>query len=176
MATRLEHADNTAFSVSSGRKCSLNERGAVASNWTARMSANSSTRSGRMDAERHSNKCRACSRFSLSMPDNDRAYVPSKLSGRSARILRILAGKPRRRLSTWQMAYRNLYEMRWVSNLRHYIHNLSLHAMRLLGERIDNQILVIFSPSPHPPVRTDNRLYVRDYILFLSALIMKREL
>jgi hypothetical protein len=147
---RLEHADNTASSASSGRKSLLNEGGPVASNWTAKMSASSSTRSGRMDTKRHLNKRCAYSRFSLSMPNNVCSYVSSKLSGRSARALRILAGKLRRSLSTWQTTQRNLcYD---VSNMRHHKHDLSLHAIRISGKRINNKGLVFLSPSPHPPV------------------------
>ena len=109
-AMRLEHADITASSVFSGRQSGLNIGVAVAPNRTAKISASSSTRRGRMETVRHRRSRWVYSRFSLSTPNSVCSYVSSKLSGRSSSTLRMLAGKVRHSLSIWQTTHRNLQD------------------------------------------------------------------
>ena len=48
-----------------------------------------------------------------------------------------------------------------------------LHAICSSRQGIDDKLLVLFFPFPHPPVRTNNILDVLVYVLLLPALIMK---
>src|SRR5258708_34288852 len=112
MAMRLEHADIDASYALSGGQAALNVGGAALGRRTAKTSASSSTRRGRMDTTRHRKSRWAYSRFSLSMPIRVRSYVLSNDSGKSSNTFRILAGKVRHSLSTWQTAQRNLQDVR----------------------------------------------------------------
>ena len=108
MEMRVEHAEITASSAFSGRQAVLNVGCSALSNRTARISASSSTRRGRIDTVRLRKSRCAYSRFSSSMPSRVRLYVSSNVFGKSFKTPRILAGKQRRSLSTWQMTHRNL--------------------------------------------------------------------
>lgn len=54
-----------------------------------------------------------------------------------------------------------------------HAHRHNLHAVRSLGERINNQLLILIPPSPHVAVRTNHRFDVFDYVLLLSGFFMK---
>src|SRR5579863_8899109 len=138
------------------------------------MSASSSTRSGRMDTARHRKRRWACSRFSLSMPNNVCSYVSSKLSGKSFKMPRILAGKQRRSLSSWHTIQRNLSHHVGIQ-FRRVKGSNGLHAVGLFRERIDNQLLIFLSPLPHFLVFADDSIDVVNYILLLSNFIVEGE-
>ena len=62
----------------------------------------------------------------------------------------MLAGKQRRSLSNWHTTHRNLCDD--VSRLvrdRDCERDHNLHAIYILGERIDDQLLIFLSPPPH---------------------------
>ena len=81
---------------------------AALSKRTAKISASSWTRRGRMETVRHWKRRWAYSRFSSSMPSSVRLYVSSRLFGKSSKTLRMPAGKQRRSLSIWHTTHRNL--------------------------------------------------------------------
>jgi hypothetical protein len=113
MAMRLEHAESTASSVSSGRQPSIRSAVVSDSNRIARTSASSSIRRGRKEATSHRNRRCACFHFSSGISNNVRSYVSSSVVGSSFRIRRILEGKHRRSVSNWQNTHLNLnYSMR----------------------------------------------------------------
>ena len=47
------------------------------------------------------------------------------------------------------------------------------HAVGLLGERLDHQLLIFLTPSPHPHIRADNRADILDDVLLLPSLVVK---
>src|SRR6202046_1879215 len=47
------------------------------------------------------------------------------------------------------------------------------HPVGFLGERLNDQLLVLVSPFSHPRVRVDDRGNILDDILLLPSLVMK---
>ncbi len=136
MAMRLEHAEKTASSASGGRQSASNIGDSSSSNLTARMSASSSTRSGRMDTARQRKRRCAYSRFSSSMLDSMCSYVSSKPFGKSFKMLRILAGKLRRSLSIWQTTHRNLGHHVSIMAKREVSKDANAHIPSAFSERV----------------------------------------
>ena len=148
---RLEHADITASSAFSGRQAALNVGIAFPLNRTARISASSSTRRGRIDTVRHRNSRRAYSRFSSSIPSRERPYVSSNVFGKSFNRLRMFTGNVQRSLSTWQTTHRNLQD------------HVSAHS-EVQEERRGPRRLTC-----HPLCRTEYRRQVVCPLLSISA-------
>ena len=147
--TRLEHADITASSLSSQRQPKFNFGIPSALKSTARISASSLTRSGRAAATRHCNNRCACPWLGFLISRSMRSYVSSKLSGSSSKMCWTLDGKQCRSTSNWQNAHRNLsHNLTFVNEQM----ATPLHSIRLLRQCLDNQILVLIPPFPHPPV------------------------
>jgi len=105
---RLEHTETIVSSGYAGRRPVLSVGSASSSNRIARISASSSTRRGRGDSMIHRKSRCAYSRFSSSIPNRVRLYVSSNVFGKSSKTFRMLAGRVRRSLSTWQTIQRNL--------------------------------------------------------------------
>ena len=47
------------------------------------------------------------------------------------------------------------------------------HPIGFLGERLDHQILIIFSPFSHPHVRADDGTDIFDDVLLLARFVVK---
>ena len=47
------------------------------------------------------------------------------------------------------------------------------HPIGLLGERLDDQLLILVSPFAHPRVRVDDRGNILDDVLLLPSLVVK---
>ena len=120
--------DITASSALSGRQAGSNVGIDVPLNRTARTSASSSTRRGRIDTVRHWKSPWAYSRFSSSMPSRERPYVSSNVFSKSFNTLRMLTGKVRRSLSTWQTTNRNLR------------HHVSVHSESYKERRLPRRL------------------------------------
>ena len=111
IAIKLEHDDRSACSSSSQRQVVFNFGiPSATSKSTARTSASSFTRSGRVATTRHCNRCRAWSRFGRLISRSTRSYVSSKDSGNSPSVRRKLDGRQCRRTSNWQNTHLNLLD------------------------------------------------------------------
>src|SRR5712672_481959 len=84
MAIKLEHVEDTASSGSAGRQSSSYFGTGPSSNAIAKISASSSTRSGRKDSARHAKRRRAKSWLEPGMPCEMRSYLPPRSPSRSA--------------------------------------------------------------------------------------------
>jgi hypothetical protein len=51
------------------------------------------------------------------------------------------------------------------------------HALPIgsLGERLDHQILILFSPFAHPRVRADDRPDILDVLIFPGFVVKRRQ-
>ena len=111
MEIKQEHDDRSACSWSSHRQPVFNVGiSSPTSKSTARTSASSSTRSGRVATTRHCNKRRALSMFGFLISRSTRSYVSSNDFGNSSSVRRTLDGKQCRRVSSWQNTQRNLLD------------------------------------------------------------------
>src|SRR6266702_3165527 len=173
--TKLEQADSTASSWSSHRQSAINLGIPPVLKSNASSSASSSTRSGRVATARHCKSRYACSRFALLISFRIRLYVSSNDLGNSSRIRRRLVGKQCRRTSNWQKTQRNLFQ-----NIRqrcdHDESKMPLHSICLLGEILNDRILIIVSPSLHPSIRANDKSNVFVNVLPLSAFVVEGHL
>ena len=53
-------------------------------------------------------------------------------------------------------------------------YNNHLYPVGSLTQRLDNHFLIVFSPLPHPLVRINHSVNVRNDIFVLSSLVMQR--
>src|SRR5712672_29888 len=171
MAIKLEHVEDTASSGSAGRQTSSYFGTGPSSNAIAKISASSSTRSGRKDSARHAKRRRAKSWLDPGMPCKMRSYVSSKPSGMLSRARRIAEGKVFIRACSWQTIHRNLYESMRAVGL--WKNNDRLHSIGFLTGRTDDHFLVLHPPVAHIPRRVDDRPNIVIYILFLSVFVVK---
>ena len=111
MVIKLEQDNRSACSWSSHRQSGFSLGiPSEPSRSTARTSASSSTRSGRVAATRHCNKRRELSLFGFLISRSTRSYVSSNDSGNAPSVRRRLDGKQCCRVSSWQNTQRNLLD------------------------------------------------------------------
>jgi len=144
METRLEQADNTASLASTGRQYGLNVGVAALSKRTAKISASSWTRRGRMETVRHWKRRWAYSRFSSSMFHQGSSASPPRRSECRRENSDAACRFGTRPIET--------YAITLVSVVKLHIMSQNLHAVCASREHINNQLPVLLSPTPHLPV------------------------